>query len=257
MTPLPKHGKINCSKCFGENSLTWGASVFEENGWRLENNPCSWGSQNPIVLTLGFSKGTNQTRELLDTPFNDIPFRGFRSNLTRIMRILNLLSPQDSVDEKISKNEPNFAFGSLIRCSISKKDVLSGKFLKSGSIINLSSSDTIAQKIIENCMGQHLGKLPPRLKLVVMLSNDDEYVLACVNAIRKIHNGVSKLNDVAYGNNQVTWVHVIHPSGASGRHIGDWLSAPDGKQAKKRELAKRAVRQSGALDTLNVAELPR
>jgi hypothetical protein len=43
---------------------------------------------------------------------------------------------------------------------------------------------------------------------------------------------------------------LFYPSGASGRHIGEWLFAPDGKPAKKREWAKQAVDKSGAIDTL-------
>jgi hypothetical protein len=57
------------------------------------------------------------------------------------------------------------------------------------------------------------------------------------------HPDLKRINAVAYGNKQVTFVHVIHPAGTSGRHIPDWLEATNGKQALKRDMAIAALRK--------------
>ncbi len=246
---LPKHDKIKCSECFN-GEVIWGNSVFEENGWRLENNPCAWGSQNPIVLILGFSKGTNQTNKLPSTPFDDVPFKGMRNFLSKILQKLRLMSDFDDVDNKINSGEQDFAFGSLIRCSISKYSDVKGKYLKSGDIINSSATDPNAQRIISNCMNKFLTGLPDRLKLIIMLSNDDGYVDACYNSFRTVYPNLHRINPVAYTNDVVTWVHTIHPSGAAGKHRIDWLNSTKGKQATKREYALEAVNNSGVIELL-------
>ena len=244
---LPEHGKIKCSKCFDHETI-WGKSIFEKEGWRLENNPGSWGSSNPLILILGFSKGTNQTNKLFLTPFNDIPFKGMRSFLSQLLRRLGLLSDYETVDNKISSQEKDFAFSSLIKCSISKFDNCKEKFIKSGDIINSSAKDKNAQRIISNCMNTFLKDLPERLKIIIMLSNDDKYMDACFESFSKIYTGLKRINQVSYTNGKITWIHTIHPSGASGKHRIDWLNASSGKQAMKRDLALETIKKSGILE---------
>ncbi len=244
MNTIPLHGKLPCALCFTSKNQPWGEGISENDGWRLENNPCSWGASNPSILILGFSKGNNQTNNILKSNFNDIPFKGMRNNLTNILRKLNLLKDNEIIDEKICESESEFSFGSLIRCSISKKDLSTQKFIKSGDIIKSAATDKTGMLIINNCVKQFLKNLPPKLKIVIMLSNDDNYVEACMNTFKIVHPDIKKINDVAYANNQVTFIHVIHPSGASGKHIPDWLNGTTGKQAYKRELAINAIKSS-------------
>ena len=103
---IPLHGRINCSVCFNGSS-TWGESISEDEGWRLENNPCAWGSATPKVLILGFSKGYNQTTNLASRDFNDIPFSGWRDRLDLALRKVGVLPEFLSVNEKISDSENN------------------------------------------------------------------------------------------------------------------------------------------------------
>ncbi|HVM62620.1 MAG TPA: hypothetical protein VMV72_17295 [Verrucomicrobiae bacterium] len=217
----------------------------------MENTPASWGSTNPEVLILGFSKGENQSRAGLD--FNSIPFHGFRSNLTKILQRLKLLSSEDKIDSHIHASEQDFGFGSLLRCSVSKWDQPRNEWAKSGDIIENLTSDPRGACFLTNCADQFLKDLPSRLKLVVMLSNSDSYVQLCRRTITNLHRDVKHVNEVAYGNAGVTWVHVIHPSGSSGRHIPTWLAMlTDTRQGLKGALAYQAVERSGA-----VAELRR
>jgi hypothetical protein len=246
-SPLPPHGRIDCALCF-PSAPPWGGA-YSRHGWRLERNPCAWGSRDPVVLVLGFSKGVNQTRGIVEaegTAYDDIPFRNMRPNLTKILQRLSLLRPGDTIGHHINAGEPNFGFGSLIRCSVSKLDEATGRYLKSGDIIHALAHQP-DQDFLGRCVHRFLARLPDRLRLVIMLSNDDTYVDACAEAIARVHPALLRVNPVAYRTHGVTWVHVVHPSGASGKHIPMWLEATSGKQAAKREWAIAAVNDSGGL----------
>jgi hypothetical protein len=246
MVLLPKHGRIKCSVCF-DNTVEWGVSYFEKNGWRLECNPGAWGSQQPVVLVLGVSKGTNQCNKITELQHEEIPFKGERKNLSNILNRLGLLPDNMRVDHCISETEQVFAFGSLIRCSIAMFDRVKEQWVKAGPVVKASATNAQAQAYVSACTQQFCSSLPERTKLVVMLSNDDEYVDACYSAFKRLYTDIVRHNAVSYGNSEHTWVHVIHPSGSSGRHIPDWLNKSEGKQASKREDALSGVECSGVL----------
>jgi hypothetical protein len=84
-----------------------------------------------------------------------------------------------------------------------------------------------------------------------MLSNDDNYIDACYNGLKRIYPNLQRINPVAYTNGVITWVHTIHPSGATGKHRIDWLNATEGKQAIKRYYAIEAVNNSGIVELLS------
>jgi len=249
---LPEHGRIQCTLCFDKKPITWGVSYFENNGWRLENNPGAWGSSDPLVLVLGVSKGTNQCNKINSVPHNEIPFKGERAALSKILNKLGLLPKDQPVDVRISSTESDFAFGSLIRCSIAMHDSKNEKWLKAGPVVKASATNPQAKRFVRTCAQAFLSNLSTRTKLIVMLSNDDDYIASCFSLVREIYPHIEKKNDVSYGNSQHTWVHVIHPSGSSGRHIPHWLENSTGKQAQKRTFALAAVKASGALTELYV-----
>ena len=247
---IPLHGRINCSVCFNGSS-TWGESISEDEGWRLENNPCAWGSATPKVLILGFSKGYNQTTNLTSRDFNDIPFSGWRDRLDLALRKVGVLPEFLSVNEKISDSERNFAFGSLIRCSISKYNNKSGKYEKTGNnIISSTFRNRFAGNIACNCVRKFLTDLPDSLKLVVLLGNDSNYMEYLKELIGEFYPNLQSINEVAYKTNNLFFVHITHPSPGNG-HFFSWLNSQEGVQAHKRELAIEAVRVSGILESLN------
>src|SRR5262249_14280893 len=135
---LPPHGRIACDHCFKE-PVQWGRSSREVEGWLLENNPLAWGARNPRYLLLGFSKGTRQCADLLLRPINEIPYAGFRPRLTDALRTLGLLPAGDTIDAHIRPDEPDWAFGSVVRCSVAKFDPVASKYLKSGDVIAASA----------------------------------------------------------------------------------------------------------------------
>ncbi|SHJ99811.1 hypothetical protein SAMN02745216_02673 [Desulfatibacillum alkenivorans DSM 16219] len=242
---FPIHGKIKCSRCFEGAPVQWGKTFIESNGWTLENNPGAWGSRNPEILILGYSKGDRQAKKILSIPFDEIPFKGMRNNLTRILQKLGILSLGESIDQRIHGEENELAFGSLIRCSLGLWDSGKGAVRKSGGLIKASFREEPARQYIRNCSNEYLFNLPTRLKLILMMGNGDDYIGDCFNMMAEIHPEIKRINEVAYSNGAVIWVHLVHPSGAGMSHIKAWLEADNGKQAEKRKAAIEAVRSIG------------
>lgn len=213
--------------------------------WRLTYSPGYWGSPDPSVLVLGFSKGPNQMKRGL--AFDDIAFSGGRGNLTKILRALELLRPDERVEDRLHCGERDFGFASLIRCGIGMWDEKGAEYRSSGgNILVKAVTSPEAEAVVRNCTQQAFGSLSNRLRLVVMLGNTAEYVDQCYRRIRAIHPDVSMLsgNPMAYGNNRVRWVHAIHFK-ALGNHIPRWLGEDFGggrASSTSREHAINAIR---------------
>lgn len=244
---LPQHGRIVCNRCFGERPVHWGETRHEPGvGWSIVNNPMSWGSRSPTILVLGFSKGGNQNNEILSTPHDEVAFRGGRTNLSTILETLGLKAKYWSVDELISCRNGKFAFGSLVRCSVKKWD--GKKWLMSGKdIMSSCLRDQKMGAVIDHCASRFLEELPASVRLVVMLGNDLKYVEGCYSAIRKVRPNLKTINAVAYGDEQVTFVHTVHFK-AQGALVPNWATGAPGRSKKletdqphKRELAQEAV----------------
>lgn len=232
---LPAHGRMTCTACFGEQ-VNWGRTRAKSgDGWTLDNNPCAWGSRNPRFLLLGFSKGERQSRDILARRHNDIPYAGFRERLTGGLQQLGMLATDDRIDNHIRSDETDWAFGSVVRCALAKD----GK--KSGSIIPASVTSASFEAWQARCTDLYLSKLPSRLQLVIMLSNDDGYIEQCRQRITRLHPSTRKINDVAYGDGRVAWVHVVHFGGQAFNHMADWMSCAGNKAGRKGTLARQAV----------------
>jgi hypothetical protein len=232
---FPKHGRLKCKKCFKNKS----PQIV--NNWKIENNPCHWGSSNPKYLILGFSKGATQSNRIdFDNPvnFDEIAFKGCRNNLTKVLQAVNLLSKTQSIESKINKQEKDFAFASLIRCSVSRKT--KDRYLTSGSLIHRSFSEI--PEIISNCTKQFLSIIPQKLMIVVMLGVSDNYIKDCKNILKAINTTRFKtINDVAYVQNNILYVHLAHPSPGNG-HLHNWINGIS-NIGKKKELAKKEIRK--------------
>lgn len=250
---LPGHGRVDCTLCFGAIPVVWGVTAYEKDGWRLENNPGAWGAIDPLVLVLGVSKGTNQCNRINKVPHEKIPFAGERPNLSKILARLGLIANGCDVTDRICAAEKDIAFGSMIRCSIAMWDPEKGIWLKAGPVVKAAATNVLARSYLSTCTRRFLAGLPRRTRLIVLLSNDDEYVDACFAAFKELYPDIERLTSVTYGNDRLTWVHVVHSSGSSGRHIPHWLSYSTGKQAGKREDALKGVARSGVLLHLSVS----
>lgn len=248
---LPPHGRIACAFCFPGGTADWGVSVMEDSGWRLTNNPMAWGGQNPRVLVLGFSKGGTQNDGILNRPHADVAFRGGRHAVASILSTLGLMPSVRSIDELIADRDGDIAFGSLVRCSVSKFDSRTSRWVMSGADIMASClSEGGVGHVISNCTHRHLARLPPRLKLVILFGNNADYVDGCFRAIAGVRPGLRKLNAVAYTDGAVAFVHVVHFK-AQGGIVPNWCHGKPGQashaerdQPLKRVLALQAI-QSG------------
>lgn len=235
------HGHIGCYACYPSVSESYEFYNSDGNKWRIEQPNAAWGSQSPTVLVLGFSRGSNQTKPGI--LFDEIAFKGMRSQLAKILNSLSLLK-EEEVDQKISASENYFAFGSMIRCSVSQWDNKTASYSKSGgAILQKFAKGDLSRRIAENCSNQFLGKLPSSTKLVVMLGNESKYIQFCNELILKSRKESKWVNSVAYDSKGVRFVHVIHAK-AQGRLIPDWLNAT-GSQIQKRMDASEAVSSLG------------
>ena len=241
---LPGHGWIRCRRCFSVK----GDEIYLGGGdpapWRLEANSAAWGSPDPEVIVLGFSKGARQSRPL---PFEAIPFAGMWPSLTKILRALKLLESTDCVERHFRPDEQRFHFGSLIRCSVSGWDRQKQAYSKSGGqILERFLKHPSCHSASVTCARTYLGSLPDRVRLVLMLGNSDDYIQRCMRLMESSHPGIRRLNAVSYGTDGITWVHALHPA-AQGSYLADWLGRRECPVGRKFAPALEGVMQSGVV----------
>ena len=240
VSTLPPHGRVTCSQCF-DGLATWNVTQRETtDGWHIINNPMSWGSKTPQFLVLGVSKGTTQCEAVNAKPHDRIPFDGFRPKLTDALRLLGMLSEVETVDLKIRSDESDWAFGSMVRCALGLVDTEDSSISRSGTVIQRLAQMDEDSSWLTRCSTAFLSRLPDRLKVCILLSNDDKYIEACRRAITRLRPTTRSINSVAYGDEQIIWVHIIHVGGPGKNHIKNWF-AGEGTQGQKRIEAQNAV----------------
>jgi hypothetical protein len=209
-----KYGPILCTKCRAlfknhtqpDNFEVWG----DGERIRLINNPCSWGSSDPKVIILGFSKGDTQNKELERfnngiAAFDKVPFQGMRDRLACLLNKLGLLDCNTAIDDIFLDVEPIFQSGSIIRCSISVRDE-DGKYSFKMKDI-LSNPDV--KKIMWNCIRTHLGQLKIGT-ILLLLGLDEDYINECKNVFDAIHSNVQFTSLNTYSNNEILCLHITH-----------------------------------------------
>ncbi|WP_137165619.1 hypothetical protein [Salinimonas lutimaris] len=187
------------------------------------NDPGAWGSDKPEYLILGFSKGSTQAGIYDNGRFEDVAFAKMRGRLSEVLKALGLISQEETVDERIADPKSKIAFGSLIRCSVSRADDKNGIYSCTGPIINKSFNEI--PDVIANCSEKYLKALPRELKAVIMLGNSDQYVKAVRRLLERMFSGTYRvINDMAVWADGKVWVHTAHPSGLNG-HFNTWLTS--------------------------------
>jgi hypothetical protein len=210
-TSLPPHGRITCRKCF-----TTERDVEEIALWQAVNDPGAWGSDQPTVLVLGFSKGFTQADAYRSGNFEAIPFKKMRPRLTDALRRLGVLSSTEIIDTKFSAAESDFAFGSLVRCSLSRLNEKERKRECTGAVMPKAFTEPV-RVMVRRCAETYLTNLPASLRLVIMLGSGDPYIEGCRNLVQSIYGaGFENINEVAYQTPGVVWIHIAHPSGMNG-----------------------------------------
>lgn len=218
----------------------------------MRKDPGAWGSSTPKYIVMGFSKGATQADIYANGNFNDVAFGGeqTRRNLTNILKIVGLLRGNEQISQKINVNEKSFHFGSLVRCSLSRYDEKESAkrgvpvYASSGPLV--TKSFTEIPEIIDRCAKMFLESIPKSVKVMIVLGVTDAYVRSFRKKMQALHpEGFRIINEMAYRNNAMLWVHVTHPSRGNGT-LNAWLKRDsDDTSGRKRLLAIEALRGVG------------
>ncbi len=213
---LPSHGKLICRNCFISCNSK---DVHPHPLWKLKNDPGAWGGSTPQVLVLGFSKGSTQVDIYESGTFEDVAFGGnIRNRLDQLLKSIGLLNEVEHVTREIENTESRIAFGSLVRCSLTRRGK-DGKHASSGDLIVKSFGEI--PEILKNCTNEFLGNLPKQTKIVLMLGVTQKYVAGCYDLLKGLYPELMKINSVSYGDRDRVFVHVTHPSPSNG-HFKSW-----------------------------------
>ena len=210
------HGPLQCRLCFcgTKETLVLG-------DWRLRNNPGYYGSSDPEILILGFSKGANQNKVAEEGDFDKIAFAGARHRLKTVLETLKLMPADRAIDALMTARERKFGVASLVRCSFGK--MKGGVCKTSGDVIPSAFSGTATLTIIRRCASTYLGKLPKRVKLVVLLGTSNSYIAKTQSMFSEFYADYSPVNPVAFRAGGALWVYAAHPSPGNG-HFDSWVS---------------------------------
>jgi hypothetical protein len=250
---LPVHGSIACSLCHANKPIVFDETrtESEKSDWSITANPLAWGNQRPEVLVLGFSKGPSQANDLRRLKHNEIPYRGGRPAVAKILAHVGLLpsAPQKDlermVENAIADNNGRFGWGSLIRCTV--EQFKNGKWIGTGGgMLDRFMKTDFGQQVSSNCATRFLRELPVETKLIIMFGRGtkNNYVCAARQSFERARPGVwEQINNMAYSDGKITVVHVEHFA-AQGHLLDDWL----GKNGNEREnlgiMARDAVEKA-------------
>jgi hypothetical protein len=250
-TFAPTHGPISCTSCFPHGFVPSGSLVAD--GWRIDNNPGYWGSSEPEVLVLGFSKGANQSRSM---PFDQVAFNNARSNLREILTALRIVGPADDIDACFTSAGTKLGFASIIRCGLGM-EIEPGKYATSGDVVRTAvSPGSPVRKFFDNCTRRFLGALPKSVITVVFLGLDRPYVEAVYERMKELHPSIRRLSELAYSTEMTTFVHVVHPSPLATSHRQNWLRDDASKLSSSRQEVAAALGLPVEYETGPAVEAP-
>jgi hypothetical protein len=228
------HGPQQCRACFRSTEETL---ILDD--WRLQNNPGYYGSKDPEIIVLGFSKGANQNKVALQGDFDNVAFAKARNRLKSVLETLNVMPKNRSIDSLMTAKEDEFGVASLVRCSFGK--MKNGICKTSGDVIPSAFTNKATLAIIQRCSSKFLGKLPSRVRLVILLGTSDSYITKTKSIFSALYDDYLSINACAFRAGGALWVYAAHPSPGNG-HFDSWLSAGlDNSSGQKRILALQAL----------------
>ena len=228
---LPAPGHIACNLCFRE-PVSFNATQRFEGDFRITANPLAWGNPRPEILVLGFSKGPNALGALATKPHNEIPYAGQRMAVRKILARIGVTDKDADIDRMIADQNGRFGWGSLIRCTVERREGADWKG-SGGGMLDKFGGTPFGHEVTGNCTSRFLRNLPDETKLVILfgLGTKGSYVREAKLAIERARPaGVwRQINEVAYTDGRVTFIHVEHFA-SQGRLIPDWCGEPDPKK---------------------------
>jgi len=237
---LVSHGSLGCVRCWSGDSDT----VQECGPFRLVRDPGHWGATDPHTLVLGISKGNTQSKAFATEPFEAVAFKGIRHRILEVFRAVGLLHGETAAnfERRFAATERDYAFASVVRCSITGMDRKKGiHTADSPNVLPAFRRDSVGSKFVESCVDQHLVRLSPRTRLVLLLGNTDAYIDALRDVISRRRAAITSINPVAYESDGVCFVHLAHPSKGNG-HFGKFVRG-EGVSGMKRDWAREALAQ--------------
>lgn len=236
------HGEVRCERCWGGLD----AQVQESGPFKLVRDPGHWGAENPRVLVLGISKGNTQSQAFGNSAFEDVAFKGLRDRMLMLFQAAGLLGDETpaTFNRRFKLGERDFAFASVVRCSITGWNPLKGSHTaESPFVIPAFKAGSAGNRFVVNCTDQHLAVLPDRTKLVLLLGNTGAYIKAMASLLDRVRARAEPINPVAYRSGGVLFVHLAHPSKGNG-HFGAYIRG-DGTPGEKRNWAREAISAAG------------
>lgn len=249
---LPRPGRLNCIRCFSQDACAFDRAAETVGEWRIVNNPLAWGNPQAEVVVLGFSKGPNQQGGLATRPVSEVAFQGGRLPLAKILHHIGLIrAPRKEIlDQCIADASGRFHFGSLVRCSVERFDRKKQEWTGTGAgMLDRYIQSPFGDRVVSNCIDQHLGSLPTNTKLVIMLGmgSGGNYIKTCKAAFARALGGSwHTINEVAYSDGKRTFVHTEHFK-SQGAHLPNWLSEDRHNRGRFGLLAREAVAGSGVI----------
>jgi hypothetical protein len=234
--------------------------ISPDGDWRITANPLAWGNPNAEVVVLGFSKGPTQAGDLAATSHNQIAYRKGRAAVGKILAHVGLIEGGDNerlrsiVDRSIADPAGRFHFGSLIRCTVERRD---GNVWKGtgGGMLDGFVASRFGQEVATNCARRFLADLPSATRLILMfgLGTKGNYVRHARSLVQQARPGRWRtVNEVAYADETVTFVHVEHFA-SQGNLLPRWLGEGGHPRGQLGILAREAV--AGAFDMNVVGDL--
>ena len=234
MSCISVHGQINCDICH-RGPITFDFTQRTEGDWRITANPLAWGNPRAEILVLGFSKGPNALGALTTKPHDLVPYAGQRTWVRKIPARIGLMEKDANIDRLIADRTGRFAWGSLVRCTVERQDAGVWKG-SGGGMLDKFVATPFGREVAGNCASRFLGNLPAETKLVVLfgLGKKKNYVAQARKVIQQARSGGvwRTINEVAYTDGLVTFVHVEHFA-SQGRLIPDWCGEPDPKKSNR------------------------
>ncbi len=231
---LPAHDRVDCALCHRNSPVVFNQTrtVSEKQDWRVTANPLAWGNPHAEILVLGFSKGPNALGALATKPHDDIPFAGKRRQVRKILARIGVMDMEADIGSLIASQAGQFAWGSLIRCTVERQKAGNWKS-SGGGMLDKFVATPFGHQVASNCAKKFLKNFPDETKLVVLFGLGEKlnYVREARKVIEMARGGANlcPINEVAYTDGLVTFVHVEHFA-SQGSHIPDWCGEPNSKK---------------------------
>lgn len=238
---LVQHGRMACDRCWKNVA----SNVQDAGPFRLVRDPGHWGNLNPSTLVLGVSKGNTQSSAFTTGHFDDVAFMGIRDRLLQVLQTVGLLQNEtiSGFERRFRKDELEYAFASVVRCSLTGMDRTKHIHTASSpNVIPAFEAGSAGYRFTSACVDQHIGRLPDATRRVILLGNTDAYIEQLSAAIGRLRGSFQKINGVAYRAGSVLFVHVSHPSRGNGHFSA--FTRGEGTPGEKMRMAREALQSA-------------